>query len=287
MEKHLLLTIGDDPKLLHGARFVASFFENRANIRLTLLFIATKSTSGGANTARQIPKQAGRPTDPCLTRGTEMLEVSRKLLVGRGFREDGIQTKLIDKRFGTVKDIVREGGEGLYDAVVLGRRGYAVLEKALSSSVSREILDQRINFPLWICRLPEEGRRNVLLCVDDTEPSMRIADHAGFIVAEESGHTITLLHVDSGETKNPTQAIERAEAQLLANGVQSERIKKRIIRSTKVVNTILEEAESGAYAAVAVGRGGKEQTGLRRWMVGSRSMKLVETLQKAVLWVSK
>jgi hypothetical protein len=55
-----------------------------------------------------------------------------------------------------------------------------------------------------------------------------------------------------------------------------------------VVKPIVEEVERGGYAAVAVGRGGTQIKGLfDKWLAGSRSMELMEILEKAALWVSK
>ncbi|NTW35137.1 MAG: hypothetical protein HGB17_03235 [Syntrophobacteraceae bacterium] len=50
----------------------------------------------------------------------------------------------------------------------------------------------------------------------------------------------------------------------------------------------MDELNKGRYAVVAVGRGGSESRGiLDKWLMGSVSIKLMESLEKAVLWVSK
>ena len=288
MERHFLLTVGDDLSSNHGLRFVSQFFTDKSEIKITLLYVAAPLPKG-IKPATNTP--AGTDTDsPGLLRskGKTELAKSRNYLVEQGFPEANLSSKLIDKRFGTVKDIVHEAFKGRYDAAVLGRRGYAVLEQVLATSVTREILDQEIDFPLWICRMPEEGRKNVLLCIDETEPSLRVADHVGFILSHEKGHNVTLLYIDTGELKNVQHVFDLAKDQLTKNGVPEERIISRVIHAQRIARTILEEADRGSYAVVAVGRGGKEPQGIiQRWLVGSTSMKLLETLDKAALWVSK
>jgi nucleotide-binding universal stress UspA family protein len=287
MERHLLITVGDDLSSLHGVRFVGSFFENKKAIKLTLVYVAFFPESA----PRKVQSQR-RPEDTgghsVGEKGRQAMEESRKLLLLKGFRDEFIDVKLISKRFGTAKDIVKEAKRGLFDAAILGRRGFAVFEKALSTSVSREILEQRIDFPIWICKRPEEGRRNVLLCVDDTEPSLRIADHVGFMVHDED-HCITIFHADEGEGKNSESIVNQARQALLTNGIAEERIRSKIVRTSRVAGAIAEEAEGNDYAAVAVGRGGGQPKGmLRKWLVGgSVSMKLLDTLEEASLWVSK
>lgn len=288
MDRHFLLTVGDDLNSLYGVRFAGSFFRKKAETRLTLFYVAPRfdSMDLGEDVAQH--QMDRRLAEVYREKGQAALDASLKYLCERGFQEAKLTTKLIAKCHGTVKDIVLEGHAGLYDAVILGRRGYSLFEKSFTNSVSREILDRDIDFPLWICRRPEDGRKHVLLCVDDSEPSLRIADHVGFILNQEDHHTVTILHVDSGDGKNVERVLEQARSKLSANQVAGDRINTRVVRSTKVVKAILEEVEKGAYAAVAVGRGGSQSTGmLRKWFMGSCSLNLLEVLDKAALWVSK
>ena len=288
MNRHLLLTVGDDLNSLYGVRFVASFFRNKADTHLTLFYVAPRFDAMDTREAGLQHPMDRKLAELYREKGQAALDVSLRLLCDHGFVRNHLSTKLIFKRHGTVKDIIEEGRAGLYDAVVLGRRGYTLFEGSLTNSVSREMLDRDIDFPLWICRRPEMGRKNVLLCVDETEPSLRIADHVGFVLNHEDDHAITLLHVDSGEGKNVDVILEQARLRLTANGIQPERIKSVVKRHSKVVKVILEEVESGAYAAVAVGRGGAQPKGMfKKWLIGSRSTNLLEILDKAALWVSK
>lgn len=288
MERHFLLTVGDDMSSNYGLRFISQFFTGRSKIKITLLYIAAPLPEGSKPSARapalsNLPLRGQRAQ-----KGDAELSKSRLFLIDQGFLEANIFSKLAGKRFGTVRDIIHEACNGQYDAAVLGRRGYAVFEQLLSTSVTREILEQEIVFPLWICRMPEEGRRDVLLCVDETEPSLRIADHVGFILGQEKGHNVTMLHVDTGEMKNVQRVFDLPREQLLRNGVSTERITTRVIRAPRIARTILDEAERGEYAVVAMGHGGKEPQGIfQRWLVSSMSMKLLEELEKAVLWVSR
>lgn len=288
MERHLLLTVGDDLSSLHGIRFAGSFFKDKSNMKLTLLYVAPVSESAHGPGIPPHRKMDQGLSGSSREKGQQAIEESRRLLVFKGFPEESIDFRLVGKRFGTVKDIIHEGQTGHYDAVVLGRRGFAMFEKSFATSVSREMLEQRITFPLWICKRPEEGRKDVLLCVDESEPSKRIADHVGFMIQNED-HTVTLFHADDGEGKDADAILAEAKQKLLENRIPEQRIRIQIVRTTRVASAILEEVERGSYAAVAVGRGGSQPMGLiKKWIAGgSRSTKLMESLDKAVLWVSK
>ncbi|MCK8601575.1 universal stress protein [Desulfoferrobacter suflitae] len=285
MQKHLLITISEDVRLMQGVRFVGSFFSNKADVELTLLYVSPRAEVGsGDKVQRSIDK---KNTEIYRQKGERALEIARSMLIDRGFPGENITAKLMFKQFGTIKDIAREAKGGSYDAVVLGKRGYAIFEKVLQDSVTRALMERNIEFPLWICRQPEENRRNVLLCVDGSEPSLRITDHVGFMLQHEQDHNVTLFHADTGGAKDIDRMLAEASRVLLNNGVEKERITVQVAPSSGVVKTIVRETEKKAYAVVAVGRAGMKKGLLKGWMVGSRSMKLLEELEKAALWVSQ
>jgi hypothetical protein len=148
-------------------------------------------------------------------------------------------------------------------------------------------LNHKIDFPVWVCRHPEIGRRNVLLCVDEDEASMRIADHVGFVLQQENEHTVTLFHVDTGEGSNAQDILDRASQKLMDYGISDARISRLVVKSHRVIKSIREEAENGKYAVIAIGHDRAHPRGLQEWLVGSRCMKVLEMVDRCVLWVSQ
>jgi nucleotide-binding universal stress UspA family protein len=287
MQKSLLITISDDLSCLYGVRFVSSFFRNKSAMRITLFYVAPTATptETGGRSGRH--GKGAVISDAHRKKGQKTLDTSKGLLCDRGFSPDHVSSKLMAKEFGTVKDIIREARKGHYDAVVLGRRGYTIFESVMCNSVSKEIMDKNIDFPLWICRHPEEGRKNVLLCVDGSEASLRMADHVGFMLQDEEEHSVTLLTVDTGETSNIQAGLEEAKKKLTANGVHDGRIQSLVVRSPRVAKTILEETDRNSFGVVGMGRVGLQKGMMKEWLIGSRTVKLLENLEKAVLWVSR
>jgi len=287
MEKQLLLTISDESTCLFGVRFLSSFFQNKSLINITLFYVAahTDASAGSAGSIQNHPCEKSSDKND-FSKGNMALEAGRRILSTWGFSPEKIALKMQPQEFGVVKDIIREGRAGLYDSVVLGKRGYNAFEDLFSTSVTKRILEDDIDFPIWISRLPEHGRRDVLLCADGSDASLRVADHAGFILKDED-HMITILHVDTGHSENAEAILDGAREKLTDNGVSGERIQMSVIRSHRVVQTILGEMERKAYAVVAVGRVGERKSKMADWLIGSRSIKLLENIEKAVLWVSK
>jgi nucleotide-binding universal stress UspA family protein len=288
MQKKLLITVSDDLSFLYGVRFVGSFFRNKAVVNTTLFYVAPRADVAGSDKGFGQPELDQKTAEVGRKQAQEALASARRMLCDRGFPPENVTCKFVFKQFGTVKDIIKEARGGKYDAVVLGRRGYALFESVFSTSVTKEILDRRIDIPIWICKRPEENSRNVLLCVDGSQSSLRMVDHAGFMLRDENDHAITLFYVDTGEGASKETILNEARKKLLENWISDGRVHTVVTASTitGVAKTILEEAESKGYAAVGVGRVGVEKGHLQEWLVGSRTMKLLEKMEKSALWVS-
>jgi len=288
MDKHLMITVSEDTSCMHGVRFVGSFFNNMQNLRATLLSIAPRLPA--SNLPELMDSWYDR-SDSDMVRSTTGIEkslaVASRLLHRKGMRKDHIDIRIKTRQLSKGKDIINEGHSGLYDAVVLGRRGASMIETLFSESVSDEMLAEEIDFPLWICRDIEEGRNNVLLCVDGSDASLRMADHVGFMLNQESSHRITILHVDSGDDGNKEFIINRAKERLLDNGIAPGIVSEKVIQSKRVLAAILKETKKNNFAVVAAGLVGHHYSGLKGLFVGSTSSGLAEKLTRAALWVRR
>jgi len=273
MQKHLLLTISDDPSALFGARFVNSFFQNKDQIKFTLLYIIPQTAK---HTEITPPREEEDNTCDLA------LEGAMSSLMSSGFMSEHVYCKVKKRMVSKAKDIIAEGNRGLYDAIVLGRRGISRLEELFNDSVSIQVLEANRKVPIWICRQPEADRRNVLVGVDGSEESMRAVDHAGFFLADEAQHTVTLLHIDQGESP-PGTVFQEARKRLEEHAIADSRITEKAIESSNPAAAIAEEANAGAFSAVVVGYTGKGRRGL--FTIGSVATKLAYDLTGSALWI--
>jgi nucleotide-binding universal stress UspA family protein len=290
MERHLLLTVSELKSCVNGIRFLGRFFSNKEDMALTLFYAAPKPPAvwEGERTYKRTV-ESEREAGKIEARARKVLADTGRELCRLGFREDQIRAKLQIRRFSKVMDIIQEGEKGLYDAVVLGRRGLSWLEEAFDESTSRGILQQRMTFPLWLSRNPDPERQNVLLCIDGSEPSYRMADHVGFILAPERSQKVTLLFVKkSGSSlKESSEAVlSKGKEHLLTNGFQEDLVSIKTLEAGNVVKTVLREAKEGRFAVVAMGRSGTGTGLLQKIFMGSVSDALFRELKKAALWIS-
>jgi nucleotide-binding universal stress UspA family protein len=288
MERKLLITVGDDPDFLYGVRFASNFFRNKKDMKLTLLHVAPQFESMDAQEARRVHEMDRALSEIYARKGQAAIERGKEILRNEDFASHQISSRLIPRHYGMIGDLIEEAKQGDYDAVVLGRRGYSILEKVFHPWLSESTMDLDLDFPLWICRRPERGLRNVLLCIDGSEPASKMAEHVGFMVGKEEQHGITLLHVDGGSRQDIEGLLDNARRKLADGGVQEKRIKTLVVSGHDVAKVIREESSKGAFAVVAVGRRGMgyaERS--EKPFMGSQSLELLKTLEKSTLWVGR
>ena len=216
------------------------------------------------------------------------MEAAKQELLRLSFKDELIDMKLRSCMITKADDIIKEGAHGLYDAVVLGRRGLSWIEEAIDGSVSKDILARKFNFPFWFCHQSAPERKNVLVCVDGSDAAYRMVDHVGFMMGQEKKHEITLLVVSknistSGEKiKN---IFAKSKEHLLNNSFPNEMVTTKTIENGNIAKAIMEEAQQKKYAAVAMGRTGGGQGLLGKLFIGSVSNKVFREIEETSLWI--
>ncbi len=290
MNKHFLVTISNDAEHLYGVRFICSFFKEMSEHTLTLLHICRLDSDEMSKTLTEMWTDPDSKIQSKHTVGAKRsIEKATTLLSKSRMSIDQILAKTVAERYGKVKDILTEGSNGLYDAIILGRRAsYAlqwVFQKPGDEVAQSMIKDSCCTSPLWICPEIEQGRTNVLLCVDGSENAYRAVDHVGYILANQDHHTITLFHVGNSMVADSGDIFQRAESILHEHEVSSERIDRLSTWGLSVPGSILSEVEKGGYAAVAVGLHGQEHSLMKDFnMAGGTTSKLIKRVEKTALW---
>lgn len=291
MERHLLLTVSENSHAMHAVRFVGHFFAEKKDVKLTLFYTASRPATVYAGektdeTVRESELQAKKN----LAKGRKALDAAKKELLWMGFSSENVETKLQMRQFSKVNDIIQEGTKGLYDAVVLGRRGLSWLEEAFDESVSRGLLEQGIGFPIWLCRKPEPDRNGVLLCVDGSQSAACMVDHVGFMLEPDPLHRVKIIAVVKGAANSADiiqKALSSARDSILKAGVPADRIETKALEGSNIAKIILKAAREEKFAAVAVGRKGTGQGMFQKFFMGSVSTALLKEIEGAALWVCR
>ena len=290
-ERHLLVTVSEQQSALYGVQFIGHFFSNKQGLKITVFYTAPKPAAlWKGERSHESVRQSERQAKEYEAKGRRALEGAKKSLRTLGFGEEQLATKLVLRQQSKAMDIIREGELGLYDAVVLGRRGLSWLEATFDESTSKDLLEKELTFPLWLCRRPDLGRKNILLCMDGSEAAYRMADHVGYMLAKDKDHEITLLQIErpgKASKGSREEILAKGKEKLTESGYPAEMIKPKIAKRSNVAKAILQEMEEGRYAAIAGGRTGAGQGLLKRVFVGSVSDALLHELDHGALWLCK
>lgn len=290
MNKDFLVTVSNDYEHLTGVKFLCSFFKQRSEHQITLLHICRLDSKAARHTLLEMWENPDERVNGTPTIGAKRaLERATNLLNESNMAVDEMKIKTFAEHYGKVKDILKEGSSGLYDAIVLGKRASYTLqwlvEQPADETAKAIITDSTISTPIWICPDPEKGQKNVLLCVDGSEGSLRAVDHVGYILTKQEQHDITLLHVENGAGLGSEGIFEKSKEILKEHDIDEGRIHTETTWGINVAGTILSVAEKGKFAAIAIGLQGTDKGIMKKMnLAGGTTVSLIERTEKISLW---
>lgn len=229
------------------------------------------------------------------------LEEFKTLMVDLGEEEELIDTVTRPKELGTAKDILEYARKGLYDAIVVGRKGHSLLKEIFMGSMSSNLLEHARNIPVCVVDGNVTSSK-ILLAADGSESCIRAAEHLSFIVGHNPNVQITLFHVvpevniprvikmkgfiDDFVLEADRQHIEdfhaRARQMFKNAGIHEDGIEiKEAPRSGNVGKAIMAEVKKGDYGTVVMGRCGVN----RAFFMGSVSKYVLNQTEGRALWV--
>ncbi len=233
-----------------------------------------------------------------------ILEKHKSRMVGMGISEERIETRTQQKVLGVSKDILDRAQQGLYDAILVGRRGLTRLQKTFMGSTTAKLVEHSTLIPVWVVDGDVESMK-VMLAVDGSESSLRAVDHLSFMIGGNKKVHITLFHVtpslvnyciidfnekhsDAGEViaRGAKRCVDhfyaQAQRKLKEAGIQDNQVElKAVKRTVDVGGAIVGEARKGDYGTVVVGRRGVDGA----FFMGSVSRYVLDKMAGRAVWV--
>ena len=307
MEKKILMAVDDSIHANQSLRYATKMLSGSEEVTFTLFHGQPMISQYLLDEARTDPK-ASASLKKVIKKNTEeaqrLLEKQKERMITMGVPSRRIETVAQQKMIGRAKDILEYGRKGIYDAIVVGRRGLSRIQKTFMGSTSAELLENADVIPVWMVDGTVTSQR-ILVAVDGSESSYRALDHVGFMLSENPEIKVSLFHVSpdaedidaiSLAKDDPdiqdivTKGSERlmgkffatAAQKLKAAGIVADRVE--IIttkRKAKVGKMILAEAKKGNYGTVVVGRRGADQS----HFFGSVSRYVTERITDSALWL--
>ncbi len=236
---------------------------------------------------------------------TQVLEHARQRLLRHGLKEEQVELKAHPRASDAAHDVLFEAEMGLYDAVVLGRRGLSKAQELFMGSVTNQVVQHAQRVPVWVV-----GGRvtslKVLCAVDGSEGSLKAVDHLAYMLGGNPECLVTLLHVGAvlasycpvefgqdlakaieGDLMRSDQAcmddfMTRAMRVLAEGGLEPGQIQAEAVEGALgVPGAILRKARADDYGTVVLGRRGES----RSFFLGHVSDKVLAGAEGFAVWV--
>ena len=307
MEKKILIGVDDSIHSHQSLRYAINMLKGSKEVTFTLFHGQSMISQYLLDEARTVPKANATLKKIIIKNSAEaqmLLEKQKERMITMGVPSERIEMVAQPRMRGLAKDILKYARKGIYDAIVVGRRGLSRIQKTFMGSTSAELLESAEAIPVWMVDGNVTSQR-ILVAVDGSESSYRALDHVGFMLSEDSEIKYGLFHVfpdakdidalsfakDDPDIQDiVTKGSERlvgkffidAAQKLQEAGIAADRFE--IIttkRKAKVGKMILEEAKKGNYGTVVVGRRGADQS----HFFGSVSRYVTERITDRALWL--
>jgi nucleotide-binding universal stress UspA family protein len=307
MEKKILLAVDDTVHTICAMRYAVRMASEVTKLWFTLFYVQPTISQYLLEEAEK-DIEAKEKLKTRMRKNHEnahgILEKLKNQMARMGIQEDHIDTHTQPKVLGLAKDIMDRAQQGLYDAIVVGRRGLSKVQKALMGSVTATLIEHASFIPVWVVD-GEVTSSKIMLAVDGSESSLRAADHLSFMIGENPNVTLTLYHVrpsvgeictidfgDKGSAEEDLMpqgakgCIDRFYAravQIFKNaGIDEKRIEIKTSRPlVNIGKSIVNEAKKGNYGTVVIGRRGQSQS----FFMGSVSRSVIDATRSCALWI--
>ncbi|MFH1216961.1 MAG: universal stress protein [Pseudomonadota bacterium] len=204
MERKILVAVEGSIYSHNAVLYLCQLFADMKDVHFDLLSLVSCS---GMTAATEWLEQdellnALRPESRQKYRQAE--SVNRKYI--DLFKHNGVDEKRVTS---TVKattapvaaEIIHFARQGLYDALVIGRRGLSKIQELIMGSVSLQVLEKCTDVPVWIIDGAVDSH-SFFVPVDGTPSSLKALDHLAFILKDHPRAEITLFNSQAFFTKN-------------------------------------------------------------------------------------
>jgi nucleotide-binding universal stress UspA family protein len=309
MQKKILVAIDDSPHARQAVDYAVRMRGLIPELGFTLLHVQPPVSQFLADEAKrsgQAQAELNRATARNAEASRGLLAKYREVMVRAGVPEAAVELLTVPRHLGVAKDILDQAQNGLFDAILLGRRGISSVQQMFMGSVSAHLIENSAVIPVWMVD-GKVNSTNVLAAVDGSESALRAVDHLAFMLSGNAEVKIRFFHVTprlkdycevnfaqqpaigglealivQGDKRCMDDFFAAALANLRAAGFQEKQIETQTAATLlSVGETILNAAREGGFGTLVMGR-----RGLNRSFFGGKVSYLVsQKLSDAALWL--
>jgi nucleotide-binding universal stress UspA family protein len=308
MQKKILIAVDDSPPSRQAVAYAGRMAGAIPKLGACLFYVQPPisqflldEAKRGANAQSQLKKIAVRNTEA----GNKLLSSCREMLIRNGMRGEGIELVTQQRSQGVAKDILDYAQNGLFDAILVGRRGVSFLQQMFTGSVSAHLIENSPVIPVWLVD-GDVASTQIMAAVDGSESALRAVDHMAFMLSGNPEVRMCFFHVtprlkDYCEINFNTGPDDGAEALIAAGdkrcmndffaaalaklrdaGFHENQIETQTETTlANIGETILKAAREGGFGTIVMGRRGIGKS----FFGGKVSYSVSQKLDGAALWL--
>ena len=308
MQKKILLAVDNSSHSRSAIDYAAQMNQLIPELGFTLLHVQPPISQFLLDEAKR-DAQAQIELKKIAARNAEasesLLKSLKEVMLRAGVAEASVELSAQPRHQGVAKEILDVAEKGLFDAILVGRRGIGALQKLFMGSVSAHLIENSPLIPVWMVDGNVFSTR-VMAAVDGSESALRAVDHLAFMLSGNPEVKIRFLHVAprfkdvcevdfdakpgdglealvaQGDRRCMDDFFSAALAKLSAAGIREGQIETQTATPfVSVGETILKAAREGRVGTLVMGRRGTNQS----FFGGKVSYYVSQKLSDAALWL--
>ena len=185
MQKKILIAIDDSTSSRQTVEYAGRMQGLLRDLVFTLLHIQPAISQFLLDEARRSGKvqvELNRVAARNAEAAKALLAKYKNLLVRAGAAESAVEVLTLPRHLGVAKDILDQAQQGLFDAILVGRRGISSLQQMFMGSVSAHLIENSQVIPVWLVDGHVDSMR-IMAAVDGSESALRAVEHLGFVLS--------------------------------------------------------------------------------------------------------
>jgi nucleotide-binding universal stress UspA family protein len=307
--KCLLLPIDGTEEALRPVDFLRRLYPDRSQVGIILTYFAPPLPPAYLGQLVS-PELLKRKQDLLRSREEEIrsaLDQAKKTLARAGFPSHTIEEHVHEKHVGKAKEACLLADRKKVDAVLVQKRVTSNLEGFLKDDPTHDLLRHCLASPVWLA----EGTIDIshaAICITNERASLRAADHAAFMLSGTNTR-VTLLHAArtieqpvstfasyitaemekwlmTPEGRQIKPFLVESHDILKREGFDDARVRITVIPGRgKIASEIISHCREASIGIVVLGH--SKPTGLKGFLVGSVTKKILAELKNMAVWVNQ
>ena len=196
MEKKLLIAVDASIYSSNTLHYLEKLFAGLANIRIHLLSVIPCNPSQVAKEwfdELELMSTLSKEEQKRFAAAKRFLKKAVQQLGRNGIAPEQVSTEVKLSAASPAEEILHVARKGLFDALVIGRRGVSKLEELIMGSVSCTVFEKCHDVPIWIVDGQVDSRK-FLVPVDGSHFTLQAVDHLCYILKDNPYAEVTLFH---------------------------------------------------------------------------------------------